>query len=254
MTSNATYPFGRPVTARPPSSRDRRPLFVLGAYPSALHVEWTPPAPWRFVRAIAVDDEPTPFWDGDGQETLARAWEASVGFRAEWGAVRVVPRFNGPSGAWVREQVLTPLGFTAADACITDCLDTYRASVGAAGRLADTYAPFAQALGVLPARLLPHPSEDAIVAEALRLHRARLLTELDACRPETVVTLGNAALRVARELLDGALAAPQKLRVEQYGTAVDVCVASRAARLLPLAHPAAPARYQDAHARWREGR
>ncbi|MBI1944674.1 MAG: hypothetical protein HYS27_03200 [Deltaproteobacteria bacterium] len=165
-----------------------------------------------------------------------------------------MPRFNGSSGAWVREQVLAPLGCTAAAACITDCLDTYRASVGVTERLADTYAPFSQKVGMAPAYLLPHPSEGDIVAEALRLHRARLLAELDACRPATVITLGNAALRVARALLDVADAAPPKLRVEQYGVAVTVRVATRSVSLLPLAHPAAPARYQDAHARWRESR
>lgn len=226
-------------------------MFVLGAYPSALHVEWTPPAPWRPVQAIAVDDEPTPFWDGRGQGELVAAWRERVGFDPAWGSMRNTSRFNGSSGAWVHEQVLSAFAVDAADVCISDCLDTYRASRGAAARIADTYASFANAVGLAPARLRAHPSEDEIVEEALRLHGARLTGELSACMPEIVVTLGNAALRVARELVEGASLAPRRLHPEEYGAAVDVRIGGRATRLTPLAHPASPARYQAAHAAWR---
>ncbi|MBI1948588.1 MAG: hypothetical protein HYS27_23070 [Deltaproteobacteria bacterium] len=246
------YPFGRPVTPRAPSASGKRALFVLGAYPSALYVEWTPPAPWQPVQAIAVDDEPTPFWDGRGQAALVAAWRERVSFNPAWGVAGDTPRFNGSSGAWVHERVLAVLGVAAADTCVSDCLDTYRVSRGAAARIDDTYAPFASTAGLTPAHLDAHPSEDEIVDEALRLHSARLIRELSACAPEIVVTLGNAALRVARELIDGANAAPRRLRPDRsYGTAVDVRISGRATRLIPLAHPAAPAAYQAAQAAWR---
>jgi hypothetical protein len=48
------FPFGIPVAPCPPSASSPRKLFVLGAYPSALHVAWVPPRPYRRVNALAV--------------------------------------------------------------------------------------------------------------------------------------------------------------------------------------------------------
>ena len=45
VTMPFTFPFGRPVTRRPPSATSFRRVLILGAYPSALHVEWCPPPP-----------------------------------------------------------------------------------------------------------------------------------------------------------------------------------------------------------------
>lgn len=251
MTVSGRYPFGAPVTPRPPSATTARSIFLLGAYPSALHVEWTPPEPWNRVRAIPVDDEPTPFWDGADEVDRIASWATRVGFNAAWGSVRPVGELNGSSGVWVRDMVLVALGAVHADAWVSDCLVTYRASTGATRRLADTYAPFALSVGLPATQLGDHPSEDAIVDEALRLHHERLSAELCACGPALIVTLGNAALRVARELVDGGREVPGKLSVRGYGARYDIGVAGRQARLLPLAHPASPRAYQEAHQRWR---
>lgn len=242
------YPFGRPITPRPPSADGPRPVFVLGAYPSALHVEWTPPTPYRRVRAIPIDDEPTPFWDGADQEQRVRARRGAVGFKAAWGTIRAVPRFNGPSGQKLREMLFIPLAIASSDVWITDALDTYCASTGVAERVADTYARWAASVGAPSATLPPHPSEEEIVRGALRDHRSRLERELDAASPETIVTLGNAALRVIREIVgdDG----PSTLTVDGYGSERTVRRNARTIRWLPLAHPAAPFRYQVAHAAW----
>jgi hypothetical protein len=250
VTAGGRYPFGAPVTPRPPSATTARSIFLLGAYPSALHVEWTPPEPWNRVRAIPVDDEPTPFWDGADEGERVAAWTQRIGFTEAWGSVRPVGALNGSSGVWVRDMVLAALGAIYADAWASDCLDTYRASTGATRRLDDTYAPFARNVGLLEAQIGAHPSEDAIVDEALRLHRARLSAELSACGPALVVTLGNAALRVARELVDGGSEVPAKLSVHVYGARYGIGVAGRQAQLLPLAHPASPRPYQVAHQRW----
>src|SRR5215218_304182 len=86
----ARFPFGAPVLPRPPSASDPRPVYLLGAYPSALHVQWTPPAAYgkRKVRALIVDNEPTPFWAGDGEDALIDDWKRRVDWRAEWGEVQ----------------------------------------------------------------------------------------------------------------------------------------------------------------------
>lgn len=66
-------------------------------------------------------------------------------------------------------------------------------------------------------------------------------------RPETIYTLGNAALRVLRELVD-VTDAPKNLTVDGYGAMLDVRLAGgHACRWVPLAHPAAPKAYQEAH-------
>ncbi len=247
------FPFGAPLSKCRPSADSERRLFVLGAYPSALHVTWHPPKPHRRVLALPVADEPEPFWTGHDQAVHLEAWRASVGFHDGWGRVEPCGRFNGSSGAWVEERVLAPLGAKRTESWITDCLDTYRASNGVAGRIADTYAPFAIENEAAVANLLPHPDEHAIVREALATETDRLRAELDRAKPEIVVTLGNAALRVLREIVTVvddpgcALVAD-----ERYGTARRITLGSRASRWLPLAHPAAPTRYQLAHERWIE--
>ncbi len=238
------YPFGRLVNARPPSASGPRPLLVLGAYPSALHVEWRT-ADGKFVRAIPVDDEPEPFWNGADALERVDVW-------LEWlrpdpsrhGAFKVPPRLNGSSGMWIDDKVLRPLGHRRTDTWITDCLDTYRMSTGVAARIEDTY----HTVSSLPrCHLQAHPSENRIVREALADHRARLFGELDECRPESVVTLGNAAARVFAELVG---LPPAKLSVTDYGKPRTTEVAGRAVTWYPLAHPAAPEPYQEAHVRW----
>ena len=244
MNVGFRYPFGRPVTRRPPSAHEQRALFVLGAYPSALHVEWRPPAGGKLGRALPIDDEPEPFWNGEDASDRLAAWISSTRLDPDRdGTFRIPSGLNGPSGAWVDRNVLTPLGQSRATTWITDCLDTYRMSTGVEARIADTYDN-----GTRPgARLLPHPSESAVVAEALNEHHSRLLDELDLCRPTVVVTLGNAAARVFSELVG----VPQrKLTVAGYGQRVEVAVNGSAAIWLPLAHPAAPPRYQMTHELW----
>lgn len=251
------FPFGCPVRPCRPSADGRRPVFVLGAYPSALHVRWTPPVapagsePWQSIAAVAVDNEPAPFWEGEDQEFRIAAWMDRVRYDPmRWGTVSPAGHLNGSSGVKVRDRVLDPLGVDRSECWITDCLDTYRCSVDLAEALEKRFLPFARTVGLAPHRLLPHPSQAAIVEEALRDHRVRLAAELDACRPELVVTLGNAALQVLRELLDDRSLPGELAPDAGYGTVLPSRRNGTALGVLPLAHPAAPKEYQDAHGRW----
>lgn len=79
--------FGQPVLPRRAVADGQRDVFVLGAYPSALHVEWTPPSPHRPVRALAVDNEPEPFWNGAPRRTIKNGSAGSAGalqFARHW--------------------------------------------------------------------------------------------------------------------------------------------------------------------------
>lgn len=257
IESRGVFPFGQPVKLCNASGSGTRPVFILGAYPSALHVSWTPPQPYRRVQAIAIDNEPEAFWNGADEDTRVEAWKKAIRFDDErWGKISSAGALNGSSGVWVIENVLTPLRVSRGEAWITDALDTYRCSEGLADRIRDTYDPFASSVGLTRARLLPHPSESDIIREALQRHGSRLRQELETARPDKIVTLGNAALAVIRELLPRAGGADtRRLEAnEAYGTPVKLRMGERNLDLIPLAHPAAPAPYQAAHSRWRTTR
>jgi hypothetical protein len=250
------FPFGRKVLPRPPSATSPRRVFVLGAYPSALHVRWRPPKPYRIVAALAVDNEPEPFWTADDEEQQIERWRDQVGFLPAWGSVSRAARLNGSSGRWLRDKVLIPLGLHRHETWITDCLDTYRGSDDQHSRLRDTYRPLAEAAGLPLASLPPHPRhEDAIVKEAAERHHARLLDELHEAAPEQLITLGRAALRVLLGLVQVEDEVTPALEVDpdgngSYGQTVRVRVVGHQATWLCLAHPAAAPRYQLAHDRW----
>ena len=56
------------------------------------------------------------------------------------------------------EHILTPLGVDRDQVCMSDCLDQARLNGGQAGRIEDTYAPVAQALGCPRAPSGPFPA------------------------------------------------------------------------------------------------
>jgi uracil-DNA glycosylase len=251
------FPFGRHVLPRRPSAASPRRVFILGAYPSALHVRWQPPRPYRIVAALAVDNEPEPFWTADDEEQQIERWRDEVGFSSAWGSVSRAGRLNGSSGRWLRDNVLVPLGLGRHETWITDCLDTYRGSDDQHGRLGNTYAPVAEAAGLPPASLPPHPRhEDAIVNEAAERHQVRLRDELRGAAPEQLITLGRAALRVLLGLVqveDDEVTPALDVDPDgngAYGQAVRVRVVGHEATWLCLAHPGAAPRYQLAHQRW----
>jgi hypothetical protein len=225
---------------------------VLGAYPSALHVAWLPPAGsgLRRVRALPVADEPGPFWDGFDADERIDLWRQERQLDpAVHGDFSSPGGLNGSSGRWVDDYVLTPLRVGRANAWITDCLDTYRLSTSVNARLTNTYDSGRARYGWPEWRIRPHPSETDIVSEAGLSHGDRLLRELDACRPNLLVTLGNAACRVVHALSS---ADQKRLSLTDYGDRRTVKVGGHAHEWLALAHPAAPRRYQVAHREWLE--
>jgi hypothetical protein len=217
------FPFGDPATPRPP----RRPAgasaaFVLGVYPSAIHVRWDLPA-WAHsehgpvVGALAIADEPTVFWDGDNDHELVAAWKERVGFRdgnetGEWGHVRGVG--NGTSGRPVRDGVLDALSVGVADTWFTDAINEFYVKRGGAKTrqqgdvLDDVYAPFATKVGLLAANLPARPTPGALVRLAILEHRDRLRQELLEAASPVVVTLGEEARQVLAGVADNVSGPP----------------------------------------------
>lgn len=256
------FPFGDQVLPRSPSSGGHTSVFVLGAYPSGVHVTWKPPESpvprLRPVRAMIVANEPTPFWDGSHANEHFAAWKHSVDWQTEWGNVSLAPAgLNGPSGAWVSEHVLKPLGVTSVETCISDCLDKARLNANQATRVQDTYEPFAKAVGLPSCTLRPAPTENEIVAEARADHLQRLRAELNSCAPDKVVTLGNAAHRVAKSIFDWVEPDPgDGLRSSSYGTPLRAVHSGNATTWIPLVHPRSGAQtgsWPEVHATWEEG-
>jgi hypothetical protein len=246
------YLFGKAVGRCRPKATGRRKVFVLGAYPSALHVRWQAPGTVGVVQAVAVDDEPEPFWTGHDEEALIGRWLRDAGLPSAWGRVAPCGSLNGSSGAWVDDQILRPLGADRSQTWITDCLDTYFESTGAARRFAEpTMVATMRELGIAAPRHHAHPSENEIVRAALQDHRDRLIAEINEAGPSVVVSLGNAALRVLAALADCA-DAPRRLSPDGslYGRRLRAAIGEKPFAWIPLAHPASPVIYQSAHATW----
>lgn len=245
------YLFGARVLPCRPSADGEREIFVLGAYPSALHVKWCHPDGKMLIKAIAVANEPTPFWTGEDQNELRRKWTHEQGIRPEWGTFGACEG-NGSSGRKLDDMLFNPLKISRTQAWITDCLDEYHQSTSA--QAAMSRGPVAKMLidhGIIMPVHRAHPTEGQIVAMARQQHHRRLLEELAVARPKIVVTLGNAALKVFCELAK-MQEAPIRLSSDplHYGRTYGARIGERAIEWLPLAHPAAPESYRQAHRDW----
>ena len=263
MSERRCFPFGQPVLPRPPSATGSRTVFVLGAYPSGFHVAWWLPGhedrPTPDAKALIVDNEPEVFWDGHGAADLLEQWRREVRFADHsWGRVALPETGNnGPSGQWLRDKILVPLGHSRTDCWITDCLDAARLNAGQQRRISETYLPMIGRLGLPTPNMDSTPTgESSIVREARQGHLERLARELDRARPEVIITLGNAALRVLRLLVEIDSGDPGPALAEtSYGAQVQARLGARPVRWLPLVHPRSGERipkWRQIHMRWVE--
>lgn len=257
---NYQYLFGKSVIQARASATRKRKVFLIGAYPSALHIRWSHPELARPIAAVAVDNEPEPFWTGIDEIQRIESWKTSVQWRTQWGIVQPCGSLNGSSGVWVRGRVLCPLRLQRNETWLTDCLDFYCESVGAQRRTQSHEVQSILTEFSIPAPLLhSHPEEDKVVSIARdQNHLARIRHELLVSQPDLIITLGNAALRVIREVLgpSGSLL-PEKLSSspDLYGRSILASLNGHGKfNVLPLAHPAAPDAYQKVHDRWIESK
>jgi hypothetical protein len=246
------FPFGRPVVPVGPRKSQANEAYVLGAYPSALHVRWTPPGS-KTIQALPVENEPSPFWTGDKRDAVLRfeRWHQDVGWDDAWGSVCVADtRFNGSTGRILRDNVLEPLGLDIAGAYLSDCLNLYHMSAGVRERLDTDVGSILGKLGRAGRGLLSHPTENQIVIGGLTAHM-RIAFELEEAKPKVVITLGNAALRVLGAVIGRT--EMQNLTHENayYGKPIHVNFAGHSCLWYPLCHPGQrAARYLLAHKRW----
>ena len=257
MSNWGSFPFGRPNSVRPARVADRSDAVVVGVYPSAWHVGWR--APEKFVgegrrgavAALAVDVEPTVFWDGNADDFGHRLdrWKSDVGFvDGKHGMLsRVSPSTNGSSGEKVVRHYLDPLGIPAANATFTDVYPVFliktsggkRREQGAAIR--DEYDSIAPRMEMPVSSLPDRMSAARLPALAASEFGERLVADLSASQAPLVITLGQ-------EVWDTLLAIPSlhacpprerftELYGDSYGAIGSLTVNGREVAWLPLVHP-----------------
>ena len=284
------FPFGRENTIRPARMAEggevdgRAGALVVGVYPSAWHVRWAAPSRLReraktsergagpsrdpaarkgVVGALAVDVEPTVFWDGTDDDFTKRVqdWKDQVGFvegdgHGQHGHIGTKsPGSNGSSGAKLERHYLAPRGVSTAQSAFTDVYPVFVVKYGSAkkreqGDAVDVeYSAIATELGFDPADIPRRPKPRDLAAEAAAQFGDLLVAALEDSGARQVITLGDEAFQTlvsvpaagarAPLLDDGARATGlASLYAEGlYGREGTVQVRGRAVPWVPLIHP-----------------
>jgi uracil-DNA glycosylase len=256
---DGVFPFGRPSTERPP----RRPrsvtnAFVLGVYPSALHVRWSREG--KTVQALAVDVEPTVFWDGADAVERVAAWKEAIGFRPEWGAVASAG--NGTSGDRLNTQILDPLGVDEADVWFSDLVPWFfvKKRSGASGprqqleAIQEDYAPFAAREGLPEAKLPERLPIAKLVSYAVAERREHIRRELLASETRVLITLGEEPRSVVERIADrvhGRVTKPLTTSMTEYESAGALVIEGRKIEWWALKHPGQrKPEWMALHQRW----
>jgi hypothetical protein len=252
---------------RRPSATGSTEVLLIGVYPSAWHVRWTPPecATHHFTRrgigALAVDIEPEVFWDGadDDFTTEVSEWCRAVGFiegddPGQHGHIeQKSPPANGSSGAKIRPHYLDPVGVAIGRTAFTDIYPVFMVKHTAASRTQPTkrrqqgdaimeeYDPLAGVMGkqifTLPKRLstrdLPH--------KAIENFGKKLLVEFVETKPALVISLGEEVWNALRMWPGMRAKHPavsfRDLKGPRYGERGEIIGDGHAAQWLPLIHP-----------------
>ena len=273
MNEWGKFPFGKPNSERPGRRAEKAHAVVIGVYPSAWHVHWTAPmhlpaGPRGGVKALAVDVEPTVFWDGVSDDFEARLakWKGEVGFRdEEHGKISAVsPKTNGSSGKKVAMHYLAPLGLEVERVAFTDIYPVFMVKHSKARRreqgdaIHEEYNPIAQAMGFSRCSLPSRIPERELPLKAAERFGLRLLEELSAADPPLVITLGREVWSTLMHIeplrarppvgnFDGLKSS------DDYGSLGDVLVSGRRVPWLPLVHPGLlgrPSEWEMLHATW----
>jgi hypothetical protein len=282
------FPFGMvngPRPVRLPESGHCQQI-VIGTYPSALHVSWRipdyliqtmPVSATGRVASLAVDVEPTVFWDGVDADHLVEQWKRAVGFvdgDAPGSHGRLSPATNGPSGVGLMDDYFGALPFRLEDTAFVDVYPVYFVKRGSAARRGQADAieqEYDAVVDLLPgaegshprfvrASLPLRPTPAQLPALAAERFGGWLTDVIAALTPQRIVTLGEEAWQTMGYA--GFLHKPvsQSLahsRHHDYGATGYLKVAGRVIEWTALAHPGAvrqsakkPGGWGQVHARW----
>lgn len=267
MTKNSRwghFPFGQPNTVRPMRRAEETQVLVIGTYPSAWHVTWSAPSFAKSVcltgriAAMAVDVEPTVFWNGDNSDFAVRLeqWINSVGFHKgdtmgfDGNIKKTSPSRNGTSGAKLIEHFLAPLKISETVVSYTDIVPVYMVKesgkLTAKGReqgdaIRQDYEPFAGLANREPASLPKRLPKWELPIAARKEFGSKLTGEISETRPDLVISLGE---EVWEALMDwpsirtkSPVSSFRQLCSEAYGSRGELEVDGRRIEWLPLIHP-----------------
>ena len=246
-----SFPFGQPVQPVSCGQPGNRDCLVIGSTPSSLCMRWRVPG-GKLVQGFAIDNEPSPFWDGHDQDALLKIWKQTVCWQPTWGDVGPT-RQNGHHGQWLNQQVLIPLGVSRDRVCATTLIDTFHANEATRHRIDEHYRPFIDRLGLRPCALANQLSNSDLTREAVTTQRDRLLALMQSAAVQTMVTLGTASYKVVLELLGPAAAqVPTSLLGDgpTYGQPQTIILNGRSLRWYAFVSPSAPVSMQRMHTAW----
>jgi len=225
---------------------------VVGVYPSAFHVAWSPPAEHDprsvkdrrrpFISSLAVDVEPIVFWDGATPTPISELerWQRAVQFDSQRHGTVTLGN-NGPSGAGLLTDILTPLGMDAASVAFTDAVPWFFVKSGKGSQgdaITGRFNALARDLGLvegsLPERPTPKVLVDLVTSGQRRDGLRREIT--DAGVP-LVITLGQEALDATRRIADRCEGIQTRLAPEGYGAKGELEIDGATIAILPLVHP-----------------
>lgn len=246
------FPFGRPNASRPMRlPRGRPAALVVGVYPSAFHVAWSPPNEFDvrdahkrnrpLIASLAVDVEPTVFWDGvdPSPSDLLGRWRG-CGLRSRPSRFRR-PGHNGPSGSGLLDEILTPLGLDPATLAFTDAVPWFFVKHGANSQgeaIANRFTPVADRMGVERGSLPRRPSTRALVELASSsARRDSLRAELLSSEADLLLTLGDEARGAVLGIADDTRGLPQRIVRDGYGQIGTIQLNGKTMEVMPLAHP-----------------
>ena len=268
VAEDGRFPFGilngpRPV--RPAASGVARQI-VIGTYPSALHIGWSPPAYVSVppqskgrVASLAVSVEPVAFWDGHDANRLVEEWMAAVGFvmgDEPGGHGQLSAATNGPSGAGLADRYFPALPFAIEDTAFLDVYPVYFVKKGTTARRGQAeaieqeynsiVAELSGAQGSRPrfvdSQLPLRPTTSQLPHMAAERFAHWLVSVVMELEPQHVVTLGEevwATLDLAGLIKRPCAPSLSATRQGGYGRPGELQIAGSVIEWTALAHPGA---------------
>jgi len=245
MPTFGRFPFGQLIHPVSQKDKDKKPVFVLGVYASAVHARWEGPGKTKGIRAVAVASEPEIFWRGNGAaEIIAR-------IEIPEGAGRLHPAgrdLNGPSGRALDERFLEPLVLPRSEVWLCDLVPHSCMNGRQARALRERYMPVMKKLG------LPEPDWPVVpkmLSDGQR--RSNIEKEILQSMAKVIITLGDQPLRWFTRFYGS------RSRLRDYGTEDStygrlhaIEIGERNLKLLPLVHPRQAGKLGSHSSEWAE--
>ena len=239
------FPFGQPIQPVTWPHPGRKQVLIIGVYPSAVHARWVDVDGRIRIRAVAVANEPEPFWLGQDAEEHIEAVAATVPPVA--GRLIAASEYNGPSGQALDASVLGPLGLTRDHIRVADIDNRYMAN-SAQQKATAGYCQLLASKGLVP----PVSWRRRRPVTKIPADRSpSLVDEFDEAAPEWVITLDDEPLRAL---------GLERLTMDNYGKPTSTLVAGHKVQLLRLVHTrqqaghgASSPAWAQAHRHWAAG-